>query len=239
MQVEIFIPCFIDQVYPETGFNFVKVLEKAGAEIHYNEKQTCCGQPSFNSGYWDETRKVARKFIKDFANDKYIVSPSASCTGFIRNYYPKVFENMPEYEASKEIGKRVYEFSDFIVNILKVNDLGAEFNHKVTYHDSCASLREYKLKNEPRTLLSNVRGLELVELQENTTCCGFGGTFAVKHSEISQAMAQQKVEYALETGAEFIVSTDSSCLLNINSYAEKQKLPIRGIHLVDVLASGY
>lgn len=239
MQVEIFIPCFIDQIYPETGFNFVKVLEKAGAEVHYNEKQTCCGQPSFNSGYWDETRKVAKKFIKDFSNDRYIVSPSASCTGFIKNYYPKVFEGFPELNAAKEVGTRVYEFSDFLVNIIKQDDLGAIFEHKATYHDSCAGLREYCLKGQPRQLLSKVKGLELVEMADNTTCCGFGGTFAVKHTDISQAMVEQKVLNALETGAEYIITTDSSCLMNINGYAEKQGLPIKGIHLADVLASGY
>jgi len=239
MQVEAFIPCFIDQFYPDTAANFIKVLEKAGCEVHYNPAQTCCGQPAFNSGYWDETREIATKFIADFALAERVVSPSASCTGFIKNYYRKLFEGHKLLEPAKNAGKKVVEFSDFMVNYLKVENVGARFKHRVTFHDSCAGLREYGIKHEPRKLLENVEGIELVEMEDLTTCCGFGGTFVAKFHNISSAMTEQKVEHALKTGAEYIVSTEASCLLNIEAYIRKQKLPIKTIHLADVLASGW
>lgn len=240
MEIDLFIPCFIDQIYPETAWNTVKVLEKAGCKINYNPNQTCCGQPSFNSGYWKETQDLAKKFIKDFEGEKTIVSPSASCSGFIKNNYEKIFsddkENLNNVSTLKS---RIVELTDFLVNKLKITDLGAEFNHKVTYHDSCSALREYGIKEEPRQLLSKVKGLELIEMEGSDVCCGFGGTFSVKFKGISSAMAQQKVDWAIETGAEYIVGTESSCMLNIQSYIKKHKLPIKTIHIADILASGY
>lgn len=238
MKVDVFIPCFIDQLYPETGFNFVKILERAGCVVNYNPEQTCCGQPSFNSGYWKETKTLAAKFLNDFRQAEIIVSPSASCTGFIKNYYKKLFEDdKKQLEKVIEITPRIYEFTDFLVNQIKKTDFGSVFNHKVTFHDSCAGLREYGIKNEPRILLENVEGLELIEMQHLTTCCGFGGTFSAKFHSISTAMTEQKVENAMKTGAEYIMSTEASCLMNIESYIKKQKLPIKTIHLTDVLAS--
>ena len=239
MNVDVFIPCFIDQFYPETAFSFIKVLEKAGCYVKYNPEQTCCGQPSFNSGYWSETRTLAAKFIGDFEKAEIIVSPSASCTGFVKNYYKKLFsEDQITLKSVEALSPKLFEFSDFLVNHLKKADFGSVFNHKVTFHDSCAGLREYGIEKEPRYLLKNVKGLELVEMEKTTTCCGFGGTFAAKFHSISSAMTEQKVEYALNSGAEYIVSTEASCLMNINSYIKKQKLPIKTIHLAAVLASG-
>lgn len=240
MRVDVFIPCFIDQFYPDTAWNFVKVLKKAGCEVKYNPEQTCCGQPAFNSGYWNEARTVARKFIQDFDEAEIVVAPSASCTGFVRNYYHKLFTgDEVNLEKSKAIKKRLFEFSDFMINHLQVSEVGAVFNHKVTFHDSCAGLREYGIKSEPRQLLEKVKGLELVEMDNLETCCGFGGTFAAKFHHISSAMTEQKVENALKTGAEYIVSTEASCLINMDAYIRKQNLPIKTIHLVDVLATGW
>lgn len=239
MVVDIFIPCFIDQVYPETGMNMVKLLEKLGADVFYNPNQTCCGQMTFNSGAWDETKKMGEKFMKDFPNDRYIVGASASCIGFIRNYYPWLFHNTGLHYEYKQVKKNIYEITDFIVNVLHAEDLGACFEHVVTYHDSCAALREYGLKEEPRKLLSKVKGLELKEMKDNEVCCGFGGTFSAKFEPISTAMGEQKIMNALETGAEYIVSTDSSCLLHQQAYIDKHKLPIKTIHIVDVLRSGW
>lgn len=237
MDIQLFIPCYIDQLYPQTAFNTVKVLEKAGCTVHYNSEQTCCGQPAFNSGYWDEARSLAAKFLVDFKSDMPVVSPSGSCTGYIRNHYRRLFEGQPEKLAQLDaLYPQIFELSDFLVNVLKVTDLGAEFPHKVTFHDSCSALREYGIKDEPRQLLRKVKGLELIEMCESDTCCGFGGTFAVKNSAISTAMDEKKVRNALETGAEFIISTEASCLMNINGYIQKHKLPIKGIHLADVLA---
>lgn len=239
MLVDIFIPCFIDQIYPQTGMNMIKILEKLGVDVHYNGNQTCCGQMAFNSGFWDEAKEMGEKFIKDFPNDRPIISPSASCAGMVRNYYPWLFHNTALHYEYKQLKKNLYEFSEFVVNFLKVENTGAEFNHIVTYHDSCAALRECGIKEQPRKLLKNVKGLELREMKENEVCCGFGGTFSVKFEPISTAMAEQKVKNALETGAEYIVSTDSSCLMNQQAYIDKHHLPIKTIHLIDVLASGW
>lgn len=237
MDIQLFIPCYIDQLYPETGFNVIKILEKAGCTVHYNPNQTCCGQPAFNSGYWKETAEFAEKFMLDFNSEMPIVSPSGSCTSFIIHHYQKVLVERPDLiEKHNKLKTNVFELSDFLVNILKVENLGATFPHKVTFHDSCSALREYGIKVEPRKLLSNVTGLELIEMTECETCCGFGGTFAVKNAAISTAMAEKKVLNALETGAEYIVSTEASCLMNINGYINKHKLPIKGIHLADILA---
>jgi len=238
MKVQLFIPCYIDQLYSETGFNTIKVLEKAGCEVIYNPNQTCCGQPAFNSGYWDESRSLAKKFLNDFSEDLPIITPSGSCSGYVIHQYPKLFkDNASELEACKRVGTNMYELSDFLVNILKVDDLGASFNHMVTYHDSCSALREYGIKDEPRQLLSKVKGLKLIEMEESETCCGFGGTFAIKNASISTAMVDKKIENAIATGAEYIISTEASCLMNINSFCQKNKLPIKGIHLADILAS--
>jgi len=152
MNIQLFIPCFVDQLFPETGFNMIKVLEKAGCTVGYNPKQTCCGQPAFNAGFWEEAKSVCSKFIKDFSGSDYIVAPSASCVGFVRNYYDKLFENSSVHHAVADLGKRIFEFSEFMVQVLQVENMGAELNGKATYHDSCAGLRECKIKTEPRRL---------------------------------------------------------------------------------------
>ena len=239
MNVHVFIPCFIDQLYPTAGFNTIKVLEKAGCNVTYNPNQTCCGQPAFNAGYWGESREVCNKFINDFSGADHIVVPSASCAGFIKNYYSKIYDNASNQKDTKGFQEKVYELSDFLVNILKVEDLGAQFEGVATYHDSCAALRECKIKTEPRKLLENVKGLKLIELQDNETCCGFGGTFAVKFEAISVAMGEQKVQHIVDTKADYLISTDLSCLMHIGGVMEKMEIPVKSLHLADVLASGY
>lgn len=239
MEVDIFVPCFVDQLYPHSAFNMVKLLERCGVKVFYNDKQTCCGQMAFNGGFWDEAKSMGEKFIRDFNTGRYVVGPSASCVGFVKNYYDNMFRNTGMHLEYRSLQKNIFELTDFLVNVLKVTDFGAKFDHVVTYHDSCASLREYGLTDEPRTLLKNVKGLELREMEESKTCCGFGGTFSIKNEPISTAMAQQKVEHALATGAEYIISTDSSCLMHQQAYINKHKLNIQTMHLVDVLASGW
>ena len=239
MTIDLFIPCFIDQFYPETGMNMVKVLEKAGVSVNYNPEQTCCGQLAFNSGFTDEAKKLGNKFLKDFPNDRPVVSPSASCAGYVKNYYHELFHNTASHLEYKRLTRNMFEITDFLVNKIKFTDFGAAFPHKVTYHDSCAGLREYKLKAEGRLLLSKVKDLEVVEMKEREVCCGFGGSFSVKHEAISTAMAQQKVQNALETEAEYIVSTDLSCLMHLEGYINKHKMPLKVIHIVDILASGW
>lgn len=239
MTIDLFVPCFVNHFYPEIGHSMVKIFKKLDVDIYFNPKQTCCGQPSFNSGYWKDTLPIAEKFMKDFPNDRWIVGPSASCTGFVKNYYPELSNNESFLNDHIRIKRNLIEFTDFLVNQLKVDDLGAVFNAKVTYHDACSALRDYGIKSEPRKLLSKVKGLELIEMADTDVCCGFGGTFSIKMKPISEAMVEQKVQNALDTGAEYIVSTEASCLLNIDGYVRKNKLPIKPIHIANVLASGY
>lgn len=239
MKVQLFIPCFIDQLYPQVAFNTVKILEKAGCTVAYNTQQTCCGQPAFNAGFWGESKDVCTKFVQDFDGADYIVSPSASCAGFIRNNYGKLFENNAFQSPAKKVSSQIFELSEFLVKILNVTDLGASFIGKATFHDSCAGLRECNIKAEPRALLSQVEGLELVEMNDNETCCGFGGSFAVKYDTISVAMADQKIDNAIATEAEYIISTDMSCLMHIDGRINHNGQQIKVIHLADILASGY
>jgi L-lactate dehydrogenase complex protein LldE len=215
----------------------VSVLERAGVEVTYNANQTCCGQPAFNAGFRDEARDVCSKFLKDFSGHDYVVAPSASCVGFVRNYYSTLFDNSSLHNTVKDLGKRIFEFSDFLVNVLGVEDVGASLHGKATYHDSCAALRECRIKEEPRRLLSRVKGLELLEMNDVETCCGFGGSFAVKFESISVAMADQKVNNALQTGADYIISTDLSCLMHLEGYIKHKGYALKAMHIADVLVS--
>lgn len=239
MKVQLFIPCFVDQLYPQTAFNMIKVLRKAGCEVTYNTNQTCCGQPAFNAGFWDEAKSVCYKFLKDFDTSDYIVAPSASCVGFVKNYFSKLFDDPAILSQVENTGKRIFEFSEFLIDVLRMDNIGASLNAKATYHDSCAALRECKIKESPRKLLSNVKGLELIEMNDVETCCGFGGTFAIKFEGISIGMADQKVTNALSTGASLIISTDLSCLMHMDGYIKGKNLPLKTMHIADVLACGW
>ncbi|HRO45741.1 (Fe-S)-binding protein [Agriterribacter sp.] len=237
MHVSLFIPCFVDQLYPQTAFNMIKVLKKAGCTVHYNAEQTCCGQPAYNAGYWDECRSVAEKFVRDFSENEYIVAPSGSCIGFVRNYYGKVLENNGHEKEMHHQQLPVYEFTEFLTTVLNVEDLGAEFKASAVYHDACGALRECGIKDAPRKLLRHVKGLQLIEAPDCEVCCGFGGTFAVKFEPISIGMGEQKVLNAIEMGAEYIISTDLSCLLHLDGYIRKHKLALKTIHIADVLSA--
>jgi L-lactate dehydrogenase complex protein LldE len=238
MKVDLFIPCFIDQLRPETAFNTVKVLEKAGCHVNYNVEQTCCGQAAFNAGYWDEAREVGVKFLTEADLNRYMVSPSASCAGMIRNSYDFLFQNSSHHNRFRQLQKKIFELSEFMIDVLKVDDIGSMLTGKATYHDSCSALRECNIKSQPRLLLEKVQGLQLIEMKDCETCCGFGGTFAVKDESISVSLAEQKVENALATGAEYIISTDFSCLMHLDSYIKHKNLQIKTMHIADVLAQG-
>lgn len=242
MDVQLFIPCFVDQLFPQTAFNMVKVLEKLGCHIKYNPNQTCCGQPAFNAGYWTESQRVAKKFLDDFNSEEVIVSPSCSCTGFVRNYYNEVMAygtNGNSWQEKLSIQHKVFEFTEFIVEVLKINDTGASLKGIATYHDSCSGLRECNVRKSPRDLLKSVQGLEVREMEDCEICCGFGGTFAVKYEPISVGMSEQKVLNAIEIGAEYIISTDLSCLMHLDGYIKKHGHSIKTMHIADVLASGW
>jgi L-lactate dehydrogenase complex protein LldE len=239
MIVDLFIPCFIDQFYPDVAMNMIKVLERVGCGVNYNHEQTCCGQPAFNAGYWDHSREVAEKFVKEFQNDRYIVSPSASCPGFVKHNYDEMFANSVLHNQFRQVQKNMFEFSDFLVNVLKITDLGARLDGTAVFHDSCSGLREYGIHREPRVLLSKVRGLELREMKDSDVCCGFGGQFSVRHESVAVAMAEQKIQNAEDTGADYIISTDMSCLMHLQGFIAKQQKPVKIMHLADVLASGW
>ena len=242
MKVAIFIPCFIDQFFPQTAWNMIKVLEKAGCEVSYNPSQTCCGQPACNAGFWSESKGVAAKFRKEFEGDNYIVCPSGSCVGFIRNKYDELLALEPKsWEKVIPIKERIYELSEFLIDILKVDDFGAKLEGVATYHDACGALRECGIKNAPRQLLAIVEGLTLEEVEDSEVCCGFGGTFAVKFEAISVAMAQQKINTVFNyTKAKYLISTDLSCLMHLDGYIKKQRKEneLKVMHLADVLATG-
>jgi L-lactate dehydrogenase complex protein LldE len=217
----------------------VKVLEKAGCTVDYNVNQTCCGQPAFNAGFWGEAKEICTKFLKDFKEAEYVIAPSASCVGFVRNYYTKLFNNSSVHNEVKQLSDKTYEFAEFLIKVINIDDVGAKLEGKATYHDSCAALRECKIKTEPRQLLSKVRGLELVEMDDVETCCGFGGTFAVKFEPISIAMADQKIGHAKETNAQYLISTDMSCLMHLDGYNKHKGTNLQLLHLADVLANGW
>lgn len=239
MTIEVFIPCFIDQLFPQTAFNTIKVLEKAGCKVIYNPEQTCCGQPAYNAGFWDEAKETGTKFLNDFSEENYIVSPSASCTGMVKHGFNDLFTNTITHNKCRSVQRNIYELSDFLVNVLRKDYFGAELEGRAVYHDSCSGLRDCHIKEEPRQLLHNVEGLELVEMRDTDMCCGFGGSFAVKFESISSAMTEQKVNNALEMEANYIISTDSSCLLQIQAYIDKKQIPLKTMHLADVLANGW
>ncbi len=197
----MFIPCFVDQLAPQVGLDMARVLRRMGYDLDFPEAQTCCGQPGFNSGYWDEARPLAERFVRVFRSAEMIVCPSGSCTTMVRVFYPELLAGAPIAEEAMKLGQRVFEFSEFLVKIAKVTDVGAVFPHRVAFHDACHSLRELHLKAEPRRLLERVRGLELLEMPSSEECCGFGGTFATKFHMISSAMGATKAENAESSGA--------------------------------------
>lgn len=239
MIVDIFIPCYIDQFFPNTAWNMIKVLESLDCAVNYNPEQTCCGHPAFNLGHWDDCKEIGEKFIKEFLNDRYIIVPSASCVSFIKKQYQEMFYNSALHNEFKQIQKNIYEFSDFIVNVLKITNIGAELNGKAVFMDSCSSLRSYGLTKEPRILLDKVKGLELREMENADKCCGFGGFFGVKYEPVAVAMAEEKIKCAMDTEADYIIATDSPCLMHLDGYIKNTTKPIKVMHLADVLASGW
>ncbi len=237
MIVDLFIPCFIDQFYPQTAFNVVKILESIDVKVNYNPAQTCCGQVAYNAGNMEEARRLGEKLIRDLEGTNYVVSPSASCVHMIREHYNDLFYNTALHLEYNSLKKRVYEFTDFLVNVMKVKYLGSAFDAKVTYHHSCTAGRQYGLNEEPLELLKNVRELELLGMENAGECCGFGGTFSVKYEPVSVAMVEEKVNKAIKTGAEYITSTEASCLMQVESYIKRNKINLKTIHIADILAN--
>ena len=236
MKVTLFIPCFVDQLMPQAGLDTARVLRRIGCEVEFRKEQTCCGQPAFNSGYWNDARPVAERFVEVFKSAETVVCPSGSCTTMVRNFYPEPLQGSRLRDEAIRLGKRVFEFSEFLVKKAERSDMDAEFAHRVAYHDACHALRELRLKQEPRELLSKVRGLELAEMPHSEECCGFGGTFATKFAMISAAMGESKAANAAAVQAEYITSTDPSCLMHLEGILRKRNSPIRTIYLASILA---
>ena len=225
----------MDALFPRAAISMVEILEQLGHQVLYPEEIACCGQPPFNSGYWDEARAVAAPALEKLKDSEAVVIGSGSCGAMLKVFYPQLFANTPQAELANQVSSRTWEFSDFLVSKLGVTRLGAKFPHKVTFHDGCHGLRELHLKKPPRTLLANVQDLQLVEMAEAETCCGFGGTFSAKFPMISTAMGDVKCASAAETGAEYIVSNDSSCLMHLQGLLSRQGRPVKTIHLAEVL----
>jgi L-lactate dehydrogenase complex protein LldE len=235
MTVTLFIPCFVDAFFPKAGISMAQILERLGHKVLCPGEIACCGQPPFNAGYWDEARKIAVPVLDKLKGAEAVVVGSGSCGAMIRNFYADLFKDTPQFEMAKNISSRTWEFSEFLVKKLGVTDLGAKFPGRVTFHDGCHGLRELGIKESPRTLLRKVQGLDLVEMPEAETCCGFGGTFAAKFPMISTAMGDVKCAAAAATGAEYIVSNDSSCLMHLQGLLSRQGSPLKTIHLAEIL----
>ena len=236
--VSLFVTCIVDQLFPNVGLAMADVLERIGCKPNFLPAQTCCGQPAFNSGYRDEARQVARHFLRVFRDAEYIVVPSGSCTAMISHHFADLFAGESDLLAeTHRLEPRVYEFSTFLTDVAGVEDLGARMQATATYHDSCHALRELKVKSAPRRLLSRVKDLVLREHDAAEECCGFGGAFSVKFPGISGGMGRTKIDSIVETGADVVVSIDSSCLLQLNGLIQRAGLPIRTMHLAEVLAA--
>jgi len=232
-EVALFVPCYVDQLFPQIGRAVVTIFERLGVPLVYPEEQTCCGQPAFNSGYWEDARPVVRHFAKTFAPYPWIVVPSGSCASMCRAFFPQL-EPHPEITA---VGRRVYELSEFLVSVVGVTDTGARFPHRITYHDSCPARRELRALDPPRRLIRSVRDATFVELPRGEECCGFGGTFSVKLAGTSLAMGRDKVKSIVESGAEVVVSGDASCLLHVGGILQRDPAlqHVRTMHLAELL----
>jgi L-lactate dehydrogenase complex protein LldE len=216
----------------------VEVLRRIGVDLDFLGDQTCCGQPAFNSGYHSDAKILAKRFLSLFDRDDYIVCPSGSCTSMVKIFYKELFKNNPEmHEIIERVSLRTHEFSDFIVNVLKMKDVGAYYAGKVTYHDSCHLLRELKIKDEPRKLINSVKGIDFIEMNNSDSCCGFGGTFSIKFPDVSVSILDEKLENIINTGAEAVVSADMGCLMQIGGALKRRKIPIETMHLAELLAS--
>lgn len=240
MQISLFITCFNDTLFPETGKAMVQLLERLGHTVDFPLEQTCCGQMHYNTGYQEETIPLVRRFVDVFGEAEAIVAPSASCVGMVKEFYPKVAVRAedPELAAGvEEVVPRVFELSQFLVDELGVKDVGAYYPHRVTYHPTCHSLRVLHVGDAPLILLRNVRGIDLVELPAAEECCGFGGTFAVKNADTSMAMLGDKIRHIKDTEAEVCAAADNSCLMHIGGALQRQRSGVEPVHLAEILAS--
>jgi L-lactate dehydrogenase complex protein LldE len=235
--VALFVQCLVDALYPEVGEAMVRVFDRLGVPLVYPEAQTCCGQPAYNSGRLHEATAAAQRFIELFEDAEAIVCPSGSCVAMVRRHYPELFAHQPIMrERALQVARKTFEFSEYLVNVLGVVDLGAAFSGIATYHDSCHLARTLGIREQPRQLLRHVRGLSLAEMDNSDTCCGFGGTFSVNYPDISVALADDKIDNILNSGATLVVGCDVSCLMNIRGRMSRRGVNLQVLHLAQVLA---
>jgi len=240
VKIALFITCFNDTLFPDTGKAMVSLLERLGHEVDFPMEQTCCGQMHFNAGYQREIVPLVRRFVDTFAPYEYIVSPSASCVGLVRDSYKGIAGRYGDRNLSAAVAAltpRVFELSEFLVDKLEVEDVGAYYPHRVTYHPTCHSLRALRVGDGPLRLLRRVRGIQLVELEDAEECCGFGGGFAIKNPDVSAAILADKTRHVLNTGAEVCSAVDNSCLMHIGGSLSRQRAGVRTVHLAEILAS--
>jgi L-lactate dehydrogenase complex protein LldE len=234
--VTLFIPCLMDSLYPRAAQDLVVLLGKCGFRVAYPQGQTCCGQPAFNQGYFEVARKLARRFLGIFESAECIVCPSGSCTAMVRKHYPELFDREPEtLDRARSVAEKIFEASQFLAAFVAPGKIRARFQGKVTYHDSCHSARGLGIYEEPRRLLAQVKGLELIEMADSKACCGFGGLFSRRFPEVSRAIGEQKVKRIMATGAEWVVGNDPGCLMQIQGQLNRMNIPIQVKHLVEIL----
>jgi len=236
-KITLFVQCLVDGLYPEVGEALLTLFKRLNIQVDCPLDQTCCGQPAFNSGYWKSARMAAKKFIRTFQGAEWVVCPSGSCVSMVKHHYPELFKNDPAWaRRAQDIGERTFELSQFLVDVLGVTDLGAVYQGKVTYHDSCHLLRTLGVREQPRQLIEHVKGSQFIEMRDPDRCCGFGGTFAVKYPQISTAMVDVKVRNIIESGADVVTGCDISCLMNIQGRLNRLGSTVKVLHLAQLLA---
>ncbi len=235
--VTLFIPCLVDTFAPDVGKAMVQIFQQRGVSLTYPLDQTCCGQPAYNAGYRNEARVAAARFIDIFESADVIVCPSGSCVHMVRHHYLELFTDDPiQQKRARVIADKTFEFTEYLVDILKITDIGARYNGRVTYHDSCHLRYGLNVSGQPRQLIENVAGCQLVEMEESDRCCGFGGSFSVKYPEISTAMLEDKVNRIVASGADAVVGCDMGCLLNISGMINRRRLPVKVLHIAQLLS---
>jgi len=234
--ISLFIPCLVDQVYPNIGLSMVKILNHFGYQIKYNDQQTCCGQPAFNAGHWDEARKVASNFVNTFKDDEIIVGPSGSCVGMVKNYYKDLFKNDTLLEPALKVGKNIFEFSQFMEKENLFEKVSGIFLGKVGFHNSCHSYRELSINDQPFKIMNQITGFEWAQPEGEPVCCGFGGLFSFKHHEIAETMAKTRLETFTNVGAKTIVSNDPGCIMHMKQEAIALGIKLQILHLTEFIA---
>lgn len=235
MRVSLFATCLVDAIFADVGVSTVRLLRRLGVDVDFPPDQTCCGQPAFNSGHHDAARQAAWQMVQAFEHSEYVVAPSGSCVSMVRHYYPRLFQGRPEEEAAVAFAQKCFELSQFIVDVLGVQNLGGRYDAVATYHPSCHMTRGLGVRSAPLALLSHIDGLELVPLPMAEECCGFGGTFAVKMADLSVAMADDKVANVVKSGAHVLIGGDAACLMHVRGRMLRQGVDVKVMHLATLL----